>query len=271
MRPAGGEGAQPVPRRSVPGTLSRMAQTWVSTFRGEGPDSSLDRYLISVPGFGLLEWATDTVGLFFKVLKAIVTPPFGWVREAVVETSHIVRLVTVSVMFASLVYVLAFGSVLFGQIIYALGAADRVGPGIYVGLLRELATWLTYMVLAGIAGSALAGDLGARKIREELDAMDVLGVDKIRTLIVPRVVAITLAGLMLSLLVVLVVEVSVLMLDTITINQDFSTQLNAVGLIMNPYDLGAAIVKHTILGMFVGIVACQQGLSAKGGGEGVGQ
>ena len=58
------------------------------------------------------------------------------------------------------------------------------------------------MVLAGVVGSALAGDLGARKIREELDALDVLGVDKMRTLIVPRVVAITIAGLILSLLVV---------------------------------------------------------------------
>src|SRR5262245_59518818 len=257
MRPAGGEGAQPVPRRSVPGTLSRMAQTWVSTFRGEGPDSSLDRYLISVPGFGLLEWATDTVGLFFKVLKAIVTPPFGWVREAVVETSNIVRLVTVSVMFASLVYVLAFGSVLFGQIIASLGAGDRVGPGIYVGLLRELSTWLTFMILAGVVGSALAGDLGARRIRQQLDALDVLGVDKLRTLIVPRVIAMTIIGLVLSLLVVLTTEVGVVLLDSLTIHQNPRATFNAVVLFMNPYDLGAAFIKHLILGFFIGIVACQ--------------
>jgi phospholipid/cholesterol/gamma-HCH transport system permease protein len=40
---------------------------------------------------------------------------------------------------------------------------------------------------------------------------------------------------------------------------------------MNPYDIGVAIVKHTILGFFVGIVACQKGLSASGGGESVGR
>jgi len=251
--------------------MNGMAKTWISAFRGDGPDTAFDRYLSDSGLFRPLETASEIASLGWRVLKTIFTPPFSWVREAVVESSHIVRLVTLSVMFASFVYVLAFGSVLFGQIIYALGAADRVGPGIYVGLLRELGTWLTYMVLAGIAGSALAGDLGARKIREELDALDVLGVDKIRTLIVPRVVAITFAGLLLSLLVVIAIELAVLALDTLTIHQSFATQWNAVGLIMNPYDIGAAIVKHTILGFFVGIVACQKGLSAKGGGEGVGR
>jgi phospholipid/cholesterol/gamma-HCH transport system permease protein len=251
--------------------MNGMARTWISAFRGDGPDTALDRAIQDSGLFRPLETASEIASLGWRVLKTIFTPPFSWVREAVVESSHIVRLVTLSVMFASFVYVLAFGSVLFGQIIYALGAADRVGPGIYVGLLRELGTWLTYMVLAGIAGSALAGDLGARKIREELDALDVLGVDKIRTLIVPRVVAITFAGLLLSLLVVIATELAVLALDTLTIHQSFATQWNAVGLIMNPYDIGAAVVKHTILGFFVGIVACQKGLSAKGGGEGVGR
>ena len=251
--------------------MNGMARTWISAFRGDGPDTALDRAIQDSGLFRPLETASELASLGWRVLKTIFTPPFSWVREAVVESSNIVRLVTLSVMFASFVYVLAFGSVLFGQIIYALGAADRVGPGIYVGLLRELGTWLTYMVLAGIAGSALAGDLGARKIREELDALDVLGVDKIRTLIVPRVVAITFAGLLLSLLVVIATELAVLALDTLTIHQSFATQWNAVGLIMNPYDIGAAVVKHTILGFFVGIVACQKGLSAKGGGEGVGR
>src|SRR5262245_29745564 len=251
--------------------MNGMAKTWISAFRGDGPDTAFDRYLSDSVFFRPLETASEIASLGWRVLKTIFTPPFSWVREAIVESSHIVRLVTLSVMFASFVYELAFGSVLFGQIIYALGAADRVGPGIYVGLLRGPGAWLTYMVLAGIAGSAPAGDLGARKIREELDALDVLGVDKIRTLIVPRVVAITFAGLMLSLLVVIVTEAGVLLLDTVTINQNVSTQINSIGLIMNPYDIGAAVVKHTILGFFVGIVACQKGLSASGGGEGVGR
>lgn len=251
--------------------MNGYAKTWLDAVRGTGPDSSLDRYLVGSPFYRPLETAAESAQLGWKVLKIIFKPPFSWFRESIVEASSVVRLATMSVIFGSLVYVLAFGCVLFGPIIYSLGAADRLGPGFYLGLTRELSTWLTYMILAGVAGSALAGDLGARKIREELDALDVLGVDKIRTLIVPRVVAITVAGLFLSMIVIFVDLSSMIWLDTLTVNQGVATQWEAVGLVMNPVDLAAALIKHTFLGFFVAIIACQKGLSAEGGGEGVGR
>jgi phospholipid/cholesterol/gamma-HCH transport system permease protein len=127
------------------------------------------------------------------------------------------------------------------------------------------------MILAGVVGSALAGDLGARRIRDELDALNVLGVDMMRTLIVPRVIAIMVSGLILSLIVVLVNIVGVLLLDQITIHQPARPQLEGVFLNMNQYDLFAALLKHSILGFFIGVVACQKGLSARGGAEGVGR
>jgi phospholipid/cholesterol/gamma-HCH transport system permease protein len=247
------------------------ARVWVDAFRGRGGETALDRHLVGLRFYRSLDSATEMMRVAFTVPRVIFTPPFNWVREAVVETSNALRLVTPAMLFASLVYVLAFGSVLFGQIIYSLGAPDRVGPGIYIGLLRELGTWLTYMILAGVVGSALAGDLGARKIRDELDALNVLGVDMMRTLIVPRVVAIMVSGLMLSMIVVLVTEVGVLLLDQTTIHQPFRAQLESVFLNMNQYDLFAALLKHAILGFFIGVVACQKGLSARGGAEGVGR
>jgi phospholipid/cholesterol/gamma-HCH transport system permease protein len=251
--------------------MSSLGRTWLDAFRANGSETKLDRYLVGLPVFKSLRSAAETVSLAGKVIRVAVTRPFSIARETVIESSKILRVSFLPMSFASLVYVLAFGSVLFGRIIYALGAPDRVGPGVYVGLLRELSTWLTFMVLAAIVGSALAGDLGARRIREELDALEVLGVDTIRTLIVPRVVAITIAGVILSLLVQFVTIVGVVLLDSVTIHENPWTQLEGIKLIMNPYDLGAALIKHTILGFFIGVVACQRGLSARGGAEGVGR
>jgi len=256
------------------GSEARMksyARTWGDAFLGRGPDTALDRLLDMTPLMRPFVTARELSGTAKDVLKAMLTPPFGWLRESVVESSRALRLVTIPLMVASCVYVLAFGSVLFGRIIASLGASDRVGPGIYIGLLRELSTWLTFMVLAGVLGSAITGDLGARKIRDELDALDVLGVDRLRTLVVPRVVAVIISGLILSMLVVLITDVGVVLLDQSTIHVDARTAWSGVVLNMNAYDLGAALIKHTILGFFVGVVACQQGLSAKGGAEGVGR
>jgi len=246
-------------------------RVWLDSLLGRGPETALDRHLQSLRVFRSLDSATEMARLAIAVPRVIFTPPFSWVREAVVETSKALRLVTPAMLFASLVYILAFASVLFGGIVYSLGAPDRVGPGVYIGLLRELGTWLTYMILAGVVGSALAGDLGARRIREELDALNVLGVDQMRTLIVPRVVAITVSGLILSLIVVAVNEVGCLLLNQVTIHQPMRAQLEGVFLNMNQYDLFAALLKHAILGCFIGVVACQKGLSARGGAEGVGR
>jgi phospholipid/cholesterol/gamma-HCH transport system permease protein len=251
--------------------MSSLGRTWLDAFRANGSETKLDRYLVGLPVFKSLQSATETVQLAGKVIKITVTRPASVMRESIIEGSKIFRVSWAPMAFGSLVYVLAFGSVLFARIVTALGAPDRLGPGFYIGLLRELSTWLTFMILAAVVGAALAGDLGARRVREELDALEVLGVDTIRTLIVPRVVAITIAGVVLSILVQLVDLVCMMLLDTATVHLNFWTQVESVILIMNPYDLIAALIKHTILGFFIGIVACQRGLSARGGAEGVGR
>ncbi len=58
--------------------------------------------------------------------------------------------------------------------------------------IREFAPWVDSMIVAGVAGTAITADLGARKIREELDALQVLGVDPVKNLVVPRFLALML-------------------------------------------------------------------------------
>lgn len=247
-----------------------VARVWVDSFRGRGPETTLDRHLMTLPVYRPLESAKDMVALALKVIRIIFTS-VGWIRETIVESSRALRISTVPLFFATVFYMVSFGSILLGNLVFQLGAGDRAGPGIYLGLLRELSTWITFMVLAAIVGSALAGDLGARRIREELDALDVLGVDKFTTLVVPRVMAITIVGLVLSLLNLLIDISAVLVADVHTINQPLMPQIDSIKLVMNWYDLAAAVLKNALLGFFIGIVACQKGLSTRGGAEGVGR
>ena len=72
------------------------------------------------------------------------------------------------------------------------GALDRLGGFFVLASIREFAPNVTAVVVAGVAGTAITADLGARKIREELDALQVLGVDPIKNLVVPRFLALML-------------------------------------------------------------------------------
>ena len=72
------------------------------------------------------------------------------------------------------------------------GALDRLGGFFVLASIREFAPFVTAIVMAGVAGTAITADLGARKIREELDALQVLGVDPVKNLVVPRFLALML-------------------------------------------------------------------------------
>src|SRR5207248_5340453 len=72
------------------------------------------------------------------------------------------------------------------------GALDRLGGFFVLASIREFAPFVDAIVLAGVAGTAITADLGARKIREELDALQVLGVDPVKSLVVPRFLSLML-------------------------------------------------------------------------------
>src|SRR5262249_47692409 len=84
-----------------------------------------------------------------------------------------------------------------GGINQQLGAQSFTGAAAVLGVVREASPIVTALLLAGAGGSAICADLGARRIRDELDALSVLGVDPLQRLVVPRVLAAMLvAGLL---------------------------------------------------------------------------
>lgn len=250
----------------TPGIVS----LWAQTFR-EGDGSDLDRRMRDSALHRPLESADEMAQIAGRTLRELVRRPREWIPAAIEEASVGLRRCSVPVAISALVYVIGFASVIFGAITYSIGAADREPPGVYTGLLRELATWITMMIIAGVAGSALAADIASRKIRDELDALDVLGVNRFRLLVVPRVAGMTLVAVVLPLLIHIVTTAGNMLAVSMTLHLSLATQVESIELAMNPHDLYAACIKHLIIGFFLAVVACQKGLAARGGAEGVGR
>ena len=94
-----------------------------------------------------------------------------------------------------------FGAVIalqVGGLIKQFGAQSFTGSAAVLAVVREAGPIATSLLIAGAGGSAICADLGARKIREELDAMMVLGIDPIQRLVVPRVLACMLVAVFLN-------------------------------------------------------------------------
>jgi phospholipid/cholesterol/gamma-HCH transport system permease protein len=152
-----------------------------------------------------------------------------------------------------------------------LGAGNRLGTYFVFASLREISPFATGMAVAGVMGTAMTADLGARRIREELDAFTVLGIDAVRTLVLPRVIAITVMmfgfNIFGGLLGIGMALIAATKLGTTSSGAFIG---NLLGSITVPEILGTCI-KCTLIGLFIGIVSAQKGLTAKGGAEGVGR
>lgn len=219
-----------------------------------------------------LKAAGEIGALTVRVLREAVRPPFPWFREAVEQISFGVRRCAIPLVLSHSVYLIGFGIILFGAILANLGISDRIGGTVFLIWSREIATWITAMIFAGVVGSAVTADLGARKIREELDAMSVLGVDQIRTLVVPRVVAMSIAMPVLAFLSLLGVNLVNFIVSPGYFGFSTGVFFDSLSNIIQPTDLFLTMfLKNAIIGVFVAVVSCYKGLASEPGAEGVGR
>jgi phospholipid/cholesterol/gamma-HCH transport system permease protein len=154
-------------------------------------------------------------------------------------------------------------------LINQVGAASIVGAASGVGVVRQGAPLTAGLLMGGAAASAIASDLGARAIREELDALRVMGVDPVRNLVVPRFVAlIILAPVLMAVIIASAVIASFIL--AITVSDVTSGSFWAsFGAFAKMVDVWFAIGKAVVFAAIVGIVSSLKGVEAKGGPRGV--
>ena len=201
-------------------------------------------------------------------LRAVPRRPFQ-VREFIQQAWFIA---SVSILPAALVSI-PFGAVIalqLGSLVRQLGAQSFTGAASVLAVVREAGPIVTALIIAGAGGSAICADLGARKIREELDAMEVLGIDPLQRLVVPRVLASMLVAVLLNGLVS-VVGVSGGYVFNVLLQGGtpgaYVASFQALGQLP---DLVVGEFKALVFGAVAALVACYLGMNAKGGPKGVG-
>jgi phospholipid/cholesterol/gamma-HCH transport system permease protein len=137
-------------------------------------------------------------------------------------------------------------------------------------VLREASPIVTALLIAGAGGSAICADLGARKIREEIDAMQVLGIDPVHRLVVPRVLASMVVAVLLNGLVSVVGICGGFFFNVVLQHGTPGAYLASFTTLAQLPDLYTAELKALVFGGIAGIVASYKGLTAKGGPKGVG-
>ncbi|MFJ1460410.1 MlaE family ABC transporter permease [Nocardia sp. N2S4-5] len=156
-----------------------------------------------------------------------------------------------------------------GNIVSQLGADSMIGAAGGLGVIKQGAPMAAAMLLGGAGSAAIAADLGARTIREEVDAMRVMGVDPVQRLVVPRIAAMMLVAPMLTSLIIVVGIASGFAVAVTALDVTPGSYWDSFGSFTTPINLWVAVLKSFVFGFLVVVIACQRGLEAKGGPRGV--
>ncbi len=145
--------------------------------------------------------------------------------------------------------------------------ADLVG----IVIARELGPLMTAILVAGRSGSAYAAEIGTMKVSEEIDALKTMGMDLYQFLIIPRVLAVTIAIPFITILADFAGIVGGLVAAMTALDMTFTGYSNELNRALNYSHLFSGLFKSIIFGFLVSSVGCFRGLQASGGAESVGR
>ncbi len=236
-------------------SMTSAAVRWVSGLTTSGAS-------VPVRAFGeFFATALDT-------LMLLPRRPFAW-RELLQQCWFVARVSLVPTLLLAIPFdVLMIFT--FNILVNDFGAADYSGAGAAWATVTQIGPVVTVLVVSGAGATAMCADLGARTIREELDALKVMGVNPIQALVVPRVLALMVVATLLSSVVILVGLVGSFTFGVFVQHITPGSFAGSLTAITHAADVVIAWIKAAVFGLSAGLIACYKGISVGGGPAGVG-
>lgn len=195
---------------------------------------------------------TDTLSWRLPVHEALTQ---AWVLFKVTATPALLM----AIPFGALITVVTSG------LVNQVGATSLLGAASGLGVIRQGAPMTAGLLMGGAAASAIASDFGSRAIREELDAMRVLGVDPVRRLVMPRLLALVLIAPALCIFIILSGSATAFVMAVSFTEVTPGSFWMSFGTFAKMVDVWFALGKSVIFAVIVVIVSALRGMEAKGG------
>jgi phospholipid/cholesterol/gamma-HCH transport system permease protein len=151
------------------------------------------------------------------------------------------------------------------------GGEDFTINLVAVSVLREMAVLITAIMVAGRSGSAYAAEIGVMRAREEIDALEVMGIEPMQVLVVPRVIGLVIALPLLTFFSDIMGLLGGALICHSLLDVSLVQYLQRVHQAVNGYDLFVGLFKAPIFAFVIAAIGCMHGLRVRGSAESVGQ
>ncbi len=210
-----------------------------------------------------------TLDLFFRASARLARA--GRKVEEILRQLSLVTLGSMPVVFIVSLFTGMIVSLNTGAVLQDYGQEGSLGFIVAVGMCREMGPVFTALALAGLVGSTYAAEIGTMKVSEEVDALEVMSIDPVYFLVMPRLVALALASVVLTIYADAIGVVGGALVAKARYGVDVGIFLQNGQDALKLKDLYGGLLKAFVFGITTASVACSQGLRAGHGAEGVGQ
>jgi phospholipid/cholesterol/gamma-HCH transport system permease protein len=205
-----------------------------------------------------------------RTIVSAIRRPYPYGEELVWQFLFVLKLSWFPLLISTFALNLGAPGLQAAGLLSLFGALDRLGGLFVLTAIRWIGPLVTAVVVAGVAGTAITADLGARKIREELDALQVLGVDPVKNLVVPRFLALMVITGLLDIFAI-VFGLSAGIAAELLYHQPLGGFFATLFSNATVTDLWASVLMCTMFGAIIAVVCSYKGMAASGGAAGVGR
>jgi len=210
-----------------------------------------------------------TLDLLLKALARLVY--LGRKRREAVEQLALCTLGSLAVVFITSLFTGMIVSLQTGQVLRDFSQEESLGFIVVVGMCREMGPVFTCLALAGLVGSTYAAEIGTMKVSEEVDALEVMSIDPVYYLVMPRILALAVAAVALTIYANVIGTIGGALVARANFGVDLTIFIKNGREALKLKDIYGGLLKSFVFGLTIGTVACAQGLRAEGGPAGVGR
>jgi phospholipid/cholesterol/gamma-HCH transport system permease protein len=192
-------------------------------------------------------------------------------RREFIDQLALCTLGSLPVVFITALFTGMIVSLQTGQVLRDFGQESSLGYIVTLGMCREMGPVFTCLALAGLVGSTYAAELGTMKVSEEVDALDVMSINPVYYLVMPRLFALGIAAVALTIYANVIGTVGGALVARSNFDVDLEIFIKNGRDALKMKDVYGGLFKSFLFGMTIGTVACAQGLRAEGGPAGVGR
>ena len=227
-----------------------------------------DKYIVR-PTTSFFDELGRVVLFAVEAIYLLFRPPLFW-REIMYESTHVASTCIVPVVCT----VAPIGCILAIQalnILRPLGVEKLMSSMVVVIMVRELSPTMTSIMISAQAGTSMAAELGTMRVKEEIEAQDVMAVNPIQYLVIPRFSALFAMCPILTVIACFVGITGSYVISVYVEGVNKGAFLDGLWTYLKMYDVGGAILKACVFGLVVAVISCYKGFNVTGGAAGVGR